>query len=117
MQTINNSSFLKSIKIQFWYLNYCSNGASKCYYLNYLLLLKSSKAAFSWPKVTVKTSNRKLSFEIVKIFHIFNHITVTVHTAGRNEEHEDEDKLKWTVFNVDKAGQDKAGQTHRNTGE
>ncbi len=33
-------------------------------------------------------------------------------TAGRNEEHEDEDKLKLTVFNVDKAG-----QTHRNTGE
>ncbi len=29
-----------------------------------------------------------------------------VHTMGINEEHEDEDKLKITVFNVDKAGQD-----------
>ncbi len=38
--------------------------------------------------------------------------SVTVHTAGRNEEHADVDKLKLTVFN-----KDKAGQTHRNTGE
>ncbi len=38
-------------------------------------------------------------------------VDVTVHTAGRNEEHED--KLKMTVFNVD-ARQDKAGQAHRN---
>ncbi len=43
--------------------------------------------------------------------------SVTVHTAGRNEEHADEDKLKLTVFNMDQARQDKAGQTHRNTGE
>ncbi len=35
-------------------------------------------------------------------------LSVTVHTAGRNEEHEDEDKLKITVFNIDTAGQDKA---------
>ncbi len=40
---------------------------------------------------------------------------VTVHTAGRNEEHRDEDKLKITVFNIDKAGQDKVGQTRMNT--
>ncbi len=52
-------------------------------------------------------------FDVIFVF--FN-VTVTVHTAGRNAEHEDEDKLKMTVFNVDKAGQDKAGQTHRNTG-
>ncbi len=38
--------------------------------------------------------------------------SVTVHTAGRNKEHADVDKLKLTVFN-----KDKAGQTHRNTGE
>ncbi len=37
-----------------------------------------------------------------------------VHTAGRNEEYEDWDKLKLTVFNI-KQGQDKAGQIHRNT--
>ncbi len=41
---------------------------------------------------------------------------VTVHTMGRIEEHADENKLKITVFNTDKARQDKAGQTHRNTG-
>ncbi len=34
---------------------------------------------------------------------------VTVHTMGRNEEHGDEDKLKYTVFNVDKAGQTQTG--------
>ncbi len=37
-------------------------------------------------------------------------MSVTVHTAGRNEEHADVDKLKLTVFNKDKARQDKTRQ-------
>ncbi len=41
---------------------------------------------------------------------------VTVHTAGRSEEHGDGNKLNYTVFNINMAGQDKAGQTHRKTG-
>ncbi len=37
-----------------------------------------------------------------------------VHTAGRNEEHADEDKLKLTVFNEGKARQGRADtQEHR----
>ncbi len=36
--------------------------------------------------------------------------TVTVHTTRRNEEHEDEDILQITVFNSNKAGQDKTRQ-------
>ncbi len=47
---------------------------------------------------------------IVQNFNIV--VFVTVHTAGKNEEHADEDKLKLTVFNTDKARQGKAGQTH-----
>ncbi len=40
-----------------------------------------------------------------------------MHRAGRNEEHEDEDKLKITVFNI-KQGRERQGKadTHRNTG-
>ncbi len=38
---------------------------------------------------------------------------LTVHTAGRNEEHGDVDKLKITVFNSNKAGQDKARLTQK----
>ncbi len=69
-----------------------------------------------------------MSFESLLVFILFKFkkrpnisgirvVCVTVHTAGRNEEHADVDKLKLTVFNKDKARQDKAGQTHRNTGE
>ncbi len=37
--------------------------------------------------------------------------------GGGDEELGDEDVTKkMSVFNIDKAGQDKAGQTHRNTG-
>ncbi len=36
------------------------------------------------------------------------HAYVTVHTAGRNEEHANEDKLKHTVFNSNMAGQGRA---------
>ncbi len=43
--------------------------------------------------------------------------SVTVHTAGRNEEHADEDKLKLTVFNMDKARQGKARQGRADTQE
>ncbi len=49
----------------------------------------------------------QLSFATLTIMqpvHYHNEI-VTVHTAGRNEEHEDEDKLKLTVFNIGKARQ------------
>ncbi len=37
-----------------------------------------------------------------------NEHSVTVHTVSQNEEQDDEDKLKYTVFNSNK--------THRNTG-
>ncbi len=36
--------------------------------------------------------------------------SVTMHTAGRNEEHADEDKLKITVFNLDKQGKTRQGR-------
>ncbi len=36
-------------------------------------------------------------------------MAVTVHTAGRNEEHADEDKLKITVFNKSKQGKTRQG--------
>ncbi len=42
---------------------------------------------------------------------------VTVHTTGGTRNTETRSKLKIIVFNDDKAGQDKARQTHRNTGE
>ncbi len=46
---------------------------------------------------------------------IITNIIVTVHTTGRNEQHEMRSKLKITVLII-QTGQDKAGQTHRNTG-
>ncbi len=45
-----------------------------------------------------------------------NEPIVTVYTMGRNEEHRDKYKLKYTVFNINKVEQDKAGtdtQEHR----
>ncbi len=44
-------------------------------------------------------------------------MSITVHTEGRNKEYADEDKLKLTVFNTDKARTDKTGQGRADTQE
>ncbi len=61
-----------------------------------------------------QTANICEQFNAFETFCFPQCIIVTVHTAGRNTVKSI--KLKLTVFNINKAGQDKQRQTHMNTG-
>ncbi len=72
----------------------------------HLFSFTPSSELYEWTNVGNSEWGYRGWFRIQPVFWSF--ISVTVHTAGRNEEHADEDKLQINslYFNSNKAGQD-----------